>query len=81
MKILITTCGVGIGHSSRDVALAKLLEKKVIKSTLQAMGQDYITCKNNYKPYNLPPMNFHHEDGVLDIEKSVKNLKIYHLPS
>ena len=27
MKILITTCGVGIGHSSRDVALAQYLEQ------------------------------------------------------
>ncbi|HIJ15550.1 MAG TPA: glycosyl transferase family 28, partial [Methanosphaera sp.] len=26
MKILITTCGVGIGHSSRDLALAEYLK-------------------------------------------------------
>ena len=29
MKILITTCGVGIGHASRDIALAQYLEDKL----------------------------------------------------
>ena len=76
MKILITTCGVGIGHSSRDVALAKLLEKKGHKIYFASYGTGlHYLQKNNYKPYNLPPMNFHHEDGVLDIEKSVKKSK------
>lgn len=26
MKILITTCGIGTGHASRDLALAEILE-------------------------------------------------------
>lgn len=76
MKILITTCGVGIGHASRDLALAKRLEKEGYEISFASYGAGlHYLQKNNYKPYNLPPMNFQQTNGALDIEKSLKKSK------
>lgn len=76
MRILITTCGVGIGHASRDLALAELLETMGYEIAFASYGAGlHYLEKNNYKPYNLPPMNFHQKNGVLDVEESVKQSK------
>jgi uncharacterized protein (TIGR00661 family) len=76
MKILITTCGVGIGHSSRDLTLAKYLEKNghEIEFASYGSGLKFIK-KYDYKTYSLPKMNFEGKDGELDIEESIKQSK------
>ena len=76
VKILITCCGVGIGHASRDVAIAKMLEKHghMVKFASYGAGLHYLR-KNNYEPYILPEMNFTTEDGEIKIEKTIMNSK------
>ena len=76
MKILITTCGVGIGHASRDLALAELLEQNQhqIEFASYAAGYNYYK-KNNRKVHKLPQMNFQQQDGELKIEETVKESK------
>lgn len=76
MKILITTCGVGIGHSSRDIALAQYLEKNkhTIEFASYGSGLKYLK-KYNYKTYSLPKMNFEGKEGEINIEDSVKQSK------
>lgn len=76
MKILITTCGVGIGHASRDIALAQYLEQNQHKIEFASYGSglNYLK-KYKYKTYNLPPMNFEGKDGEINIEESIKQSK------
>ncbi len=76
MKILITTCGVGIGHSSRDLALANYLKKygHNIEFASYGSGLKYLQ-KYDFKTYNLPKMNFEGKDGEIDIEESIKQSK------
>lgn len=73
MKILITTCGVGIGHASRDLALAELLEENnhQVEFASYHAGYNYYK-KNNRKVHKLPDMNFQANDGELKIEETVK---------
>ncbi len=76
MKILITTCGVGIGHTSRDIALAQYLEENnhTIEFASYGSGLKYLK-KYKYKTYNLPNMNFEGKEGEIKIEESVKQSK------
>ncbi len=76
MKILITTCGVGIGHASRDIALAQYLEDNYhqIEFASYSSGLKYLK-KFKYKTYSLPPMNFEGKDGEINIEESIKQSK------
>ncbi|RAP47572.1 MAG: hypothetical protein BZ135_02045 [Methanosphaera sp. rholeuAM6] len=76
MKILITTCGVGIGHTSRDIALAQYLEQNnhTIEFASYGSGLKYLK-RYKYKTYPLPKMNFEGNDGELNIEDSIKQSK------
>lgn len=76
MKILISTCGVGIGHTSRDIALAKYLEKHkhTVEFASYGSGLKYLN-KFNYKTHELPQMNFQGQEGELNIEESIKQSK------
>ncbi|MBR0471320.1 MAG: UDP-N-acetylglucosamine--N-acetylmuramyl-(pentapeptide) pyrophosphoryl-undecaprenol N-acetylglucosamine transferase [Methanosphaera sp.] len=76
MKILITTCGVGIGHASRDIALAQYLEQNQhqIEFASYGSGLNYLK-KYKYKTHNLPPMNFEGKEGEINIEESIKQSK------
>lgn len=76
MKILITTCGVGIGHASRDIALAKYLEEKQNEIIFASYGSGLKYLKKyNYKTYTLPRMNFEGKEGEINIEESIKQSK------
>ncbi len=76
MKILITTCGVGIGHSSRDLALADFLEKNghTVEFASYGSGLKYLK-EYDYKTYTLPKMNFEGENGNINVEESIKQSK------
>lgn len=76
MKILITTCGVGIGHSSRDLALAEFLEKNghTIEFASYGSGLKYLK-EYDFKIYTLPKMNFEGENGNINVEESIKQSK------
>lgn len=76
MKILITTCGVGIGHASRDLALAKTLEENNHKVEFASYGSGLKYLKKyDYKVHKLPQMNFQGSDGEINIEQSIRQSK------
>lgn len=76
MKILITTCGVGIGHTSRELKLAKKLEENghEIEFASYGAGLHYLR-KNKKTTHTLPDMNFEGGNGAINIEQSVRNSK------
>ncbi len=76
MKILITTCGVGIGHASRDLALAEYLKNNghTVEFASYGSGLKYLK-EYDFKTYTLPRMNFEGEDGNINVEESIKQSK------
>lgn len=76
MKILIITCGVGIGHASRSLTLSKILKKHGHETIFASYNAGlHFIHKNNEEAYPIPAMNFQGEDGEIDIEKTVSKSK------
>lgn len=76
MKILIVSFGVGIGHASRDLALAKKLEQHNHQVIFASFGSGYNYLKMNKQDIHLiPSMNFQAEQGEIKIENTVKESK------
>ncbi len=76
MKILITTCGIGTGHASRDLALAEILELNNHEVEFASYGSGLEHLKRNRrKPYQLPKMNFDGENGEINIKNTAKQSK------
>lgn len=76
MKILITTCGVGIGHASRDLALAEYMKKNghTVEFASYGSGLKYLN-EYDFRTYSLPEMNFEGENGNINVEESIKQSK------
>ena len=73
MRILITSFGVGIGHASRDLALARQLEKTGHEVIFASFGSGYNYLKmNKQETYTLPLMNFQADEGQINIRDTVK---------
>ncbi|MCD7781399.1 MAG: hypothetical protein LUG89_01690 [Methanosphaera sp.] len=76
MKVLMITCGVGIGHASRDLALAEYLKEYDYEVEFASYGSGlHYYEKNNLNPHQLPSMNFEGTDGAIDIDESLKQSK------
>jgi uncharacterized protein (TIGR00661 family) len=74
MKVLFMTCGIGIGHISRDIALAKRLEEENIEIAFASYGSGYkiLTKSGKYNISKLPDIQFYGGDGELDIKYTAK---------
>lgn len=74
MKVLFMTCGMGIGHVSRDIALAKKLEEKNIHIAFASYGSGYemLLEHGKYEIYKLPDVTIYGGDGKLDIKYTAK---------
>ncbi|MDO5851839.1 MAG: UDP-N-acetylglucosamine--N-acetylmuramyl-(pentapeptide) pyrophosphoryl-undecaprenol N-acetylglucosamine transferase [Methanobacteriaceae archaeon] len=71
MKILITPCGIGTGHASRNIPLAKKLIKQHHQIQFASYGSGLEHLKlNGYKPYKLPKLEFKGENGSINIKKT-----------
>ena len=76
MRILITSFGVGIGHASRDLALARKLKEANHEVIFASFGSGYNYLKmNNEETYVMPIMNFQADEGEIKIKDTVKESK------
>ncbi|OEC84694.1 MULTISPECIES: UDP-N-acetylglucosamine--N-acetylmuramyl-(pentapeptide) pyrophosphoryl-undecaprenol N-acetylglucosamine transferase [Methanobacterium] len=74
MKVLFMTCGIGMGHVSRDIALAKRLEEKNVDVNFASYGPGYemLSKQGKYKIFKLPDIQLYGGNGELDIKYTAK---------
>ncbi len=74
MKVLIMPCGIGMGHTSRCVTIARKLEEEGVEVAFASYGSGYEMLNGYYqiKPYKLPNIKFYGEEGELDIKYTAK---------
>ncbi len=74
MKVLFMTCGIGMGHISRDITLAKRLEEKNIDVAFASYGSGYemLSKHEKYKIFKLPDIQLYGGNGELDIKYTAK---------
>jgi len=73
MKVLIMPCGIGLGHMSRCIAIARELEAHGIEIFFASYGLGYeiLELYHKYKTLKLPDIKFYGE-GRFDIKYTVK---------
>ncbi|WP_048191091.1 UDP-N-acetylglucosamine--N-acetylmuramyl-(pentapeptide) pyrophosphoryl-undecaprenol N-acetylglucosamine transferase [Methanobacterium sp. SMA-27] len=73
MKVLIMPCGIGLGHSSRCIAIARKLEEEGVEVFFASYGSGYEMLKafHEYETLKLPDIKFY-GDGGFDIKYTVK---------
>ena len=74
MKVLFMTCGIGIGHISRDITLAKRLEEKNVDVNFASYGSGYelLSKQGKYKIFKLPDIQLYGSTGEFDIKYTAK---------
>lgn len=74
MKVLIMPCGIGMGHTSRCVTIAKKLEEMGVEVAFASYGSGYkiLSTHYNYELYKLPDIKFYGVDCELDIKYTAK---------
>ena len=74
MKVLFMTCGIGMGHISRDITLAKKLEEKNIDIAFASYGSGYemLSKHGEYEIYKLPDITLYGGNGELDIKYTAR---------
>lgn len=74
MKVLLIPCGIGMGHTSRSVALAQKLEAKEDEVLFASYGSGYQTL-NEYSDYDvveLPTIKFYGSSGELNFKHTAR---------
>lgn len=73
MKVLIMPCGIGWGHASRCIAIARELEAEGIEVFFASYGSGYeiLESQHEYPTLKLPDIKFYGE-GEFDIKYTVK---------
>jgi UDP-N-acetylglucosamine--N-acetylmuramyl-(pentapeptide) pyrophosphoryl-undecaprenol N-acetylglucosamine transferase len=74
MKVLIMPCGIGMGHASRCVTIAKKLQEEGVEVAFASYGCGYemLDSYHKYKILKLPEIKFYGDKGILDIKYTVK---------
>jgi uncharacterized protein (TIGR00661 family) len=74
MKVLMMPCGIGMGHTSRCISLAKKLNEKNVEVVFASYGSGYEMLKEHgaYKTAKLPDIKFYGSNGGLDIKYTAK---------
>ena len=74
MKALFMTCGIGMGHISRDIALAKRLEEKNVDVAFASYGSGYelLSKSKKYEIFRLPDIQLYGGDDGFDIKYTAK---------
>jgi len=72
VKVYITPCGIGLGHSGRMLSVAEQLKKKNVEIFFSTYGPAYdFVKKNGYKVFDAPDIMWGETDGVVDVGKTV----------
>jgi len=74
MKVLMMPCGIGIGHTSRSIALAEKLQEKNVEVVFASYGSGYEMLKEQrkYETAKLPDIKFYGAKGGFDIKYTVE---------
>lgn len=74
MKVLIMPCGIGMGHASRCVTIARKLQEEGVEVAFASYGCGYemLDSYHEYQILKLPEIKFYGDKGVLDIKYTVK---------
>lgn len=74
MKVLMMPCGIGIGHTSRSIALAEKLQEKNVEVVFASYGSGYEMLKEQgkYETAKLPDIKFYGANGGFDIKYTVR---------
>lgn len=77
MKVYITPCGIGLGHTGRMLSVAEQLKKKNVEIFFSTYGPAYnFVKKNGYKVFDAPDIMWNETDGVVDVGKTVANAPV-----
>jgi len=77
VKVYITPCGIGLGHSGRMLAVAEQLKKNDLEIIFSTYGPAYdFVEKNGYKVFGAPDIMWNETDGVVDVGKTVANAPV-----
>lgn len=81
MKAYFSVIGVGLGHITRCVSIAKLLEDKGIESVFSTYGKaSRITEKENFKTYESKKLRWYEDgNGRIDYEKTLLKSPMFFL--
>ncbi|BDZ69126.1 UDP-N-acetylglucosamine--N-acetylmuramyl-(pentapeptide) pyrophosphoryl-undecaprenol N-acetylglucosamine transferase [Methanobacterium ferruginis] len=74
MKVLLIPCGIGMGHTSRSVALAQKFEENGDQVLFASYGSGY-QMLNEYSDYNvekLPTIKFYGSSGELNLKHTAR---------
>ena len=79
MKVLIMPCGIGMGHASRCVTIAKKLQEEDVEVAFASYGCGYemLDSYHEYKTLKLPEIKFYGEKGYLILNIQLKNQLTY----
>ncbi len=74
MKVMIMPCGIGMGHASRCMTIARKLEEEGVEVAFASYGCGYeiLDSYNKYQTLKLPEIKFYGDKGILDIKYTVK---------
>ena len=74
MKVLIISCGIGMGHASRSMALARKLEEKGVEVLFASYGSGYQMLRDHsqYLVVKLPDIKFYGSEGELDLKHTAR---------
>jgi len=74
MKVLIISCGIGMGHASRSMALARKLEEKGVEVLFASYGSGYhmLADHSQYQVAKLPDIKFYGSEGELDLKHTAR---------
>ena len=74
MRVLLMPCGIGMGHASRCVTIAKKLQEEGVEVAFASYGCGYemLNSYYNYQILKLPEIKFYGDKGILDIKYTVK---------
>jgi UDP-N-acetylglucosamine--N-acetylmuramyl-(pentapeptide) pyrophosphoryl-undecaprenol N-acetylglucosamine transferase len=74
MRVLLIPCGIGMGHTSRSVALAQKLEELGDEVLFASYGSGYkmLSEYSDYQVMELPPIKFYGSSGELDFKHTAR---------
>ena len=74
MRVLLMPCGIGMGHASRCLTIARKLQEEGVEVAFASYGCGYemLDAYHEYKTLKLPDIKFYGSNGEFDIKYTAK---------
>ncbi len=74
MRVLLMPCGIGMGHASRCLTIARKLQEEGVEVAFASYGSGYemLNAYQEYQTLKLPDIKFYGGEGELDIKYTAK---------